>query len=290
MNTTNAFSRISGLSEIVGDYDYILCDAWGVLHNGVNGYLDAGAALQNCREAGKRVLVLTNAPRRKEQVVTLLGKFGIEHACFDDIVTSGEATRAYLKARPGIRIYHLGPERDVPIFEGLDIALTDADRAELVCCTGFFDDENEQPEDYDPQFTGWLERGLPMLCANPDKIVERGHRLIPCAGAIAARYAEQGGEVVLLGKPHGPIYDVALARFAEIEGSPIDRNRVLAIGDALETDLRGATEAGLDVLFVTAGVHADLYGHRSDPDPEKVRSFLEENDIEARAFLPHLAW
>jgi HAD superfamily hydrolase (TIGR01459 family) len=205
-------------------------------------------------------------------------------------VTSGEAARQYLAARPGIRAFHLGADRDRPIYDGLDVVLTGEDEAELISCTGLFDDDRETPDDYAERLARWAGRGLPLLCANPDRIVERGDRLIWCAGALAERYAALGGETIVLGKPHRPIYEVALARFAELAGAAVDPAAVLAIGDAAETDLRGATGLGLDVLFITAGIHADLFGGRADPDPVKVAAFLRATGLGARAFIPHLVW
>ena len=153
-----------------------------------------------------------------------------------------------------------------------------------------FDDDRETPDDYVPRMTEWAARGLPFVCANPDKVVERGDRILWCAGALAERYADLGGEVVLFGKPHAPIYDTALRRFTAFAGRPVSPSEVLAIGDAAETDLRGANEAGLDVLFVTAGIHAERFGPRENPDRGEVDAFLAEYGIGARAFLPHLAW
>lgn len=290
MSSLTPPQRISGLSEIVGDYRYVLCDAWGVVHNGARAYPAAAEALTRCRESGRAVLIITNAPRPKAQVVAQFTRFGVDHAAFDDIVTSGEAARDYLAARPGIRVFHLGPERDMPIYEGLDIALTDDSRAELISCTGLIDDEAETPDDYALRLARWRDDSLPLLCANPDKIVERGDRLVWCAGAIAERYAAIGGETIVLGKPHAPIYATALARFEALAGGPVDRRAILAIGDAVETDLRGAAGFGLDVLFVTAGIHAAAYGERENPDPEKVGAFLGEAGLAARAFIPHLTW
>jgi HAD superfamily hydrolase (TIGR01459 family) len=282
--------RIRGLSEIVDDYGYILCDAWGVLHNGLRAYPAAAEALSQSRRRGKIVLIITNAPRSKAEVVGQFSRFGVDLDAFDDLVTSGDATRDFLAFRPGIRLFHLGPERDQSIYDGLDVALTGEDEADLVSCTGLFDDERETPDDYADRLARWRERDLPFLCANPDKVVERGYRQVWCAGAIAERYAEIGGDTIILGKPHEPIYDTAMARFAELAGRPVERRSVLAVGDALATDLRGAVDFGLDVLFVTAGIHAESYGEREDPDPGKVAASLRAAGLGARAFMPHLVW
>ncbi len=282
--------RIGGLSEILADYRYILCDAWGVVHNGVKAYPAAVEALRQCRELGRKVLIITNAPRPKAQVLEQFTRFGVDHGAFDDVVTSGGAARDFLAARPGIRVFHVGAERDLMIYEGLDLTLSGEEGAEIISCTGLFDDESETPDDYAGSFARWRGRGLPLLCANPDKVVERGDKLVWCAGALAESYASIGGETIILGKPHRPIYETAMARFAGLAGGPLETGSVLAIGDAVETDLRGANDFGLDVLFVTAGIHAEAYGERETPDAAKVGAFLENAGIGARAFIPHLTW
>ncbi|MCB1487220.1 MAG: TIGR01459 family HAD-type hydrolase [Bauldia sp.] len=290
MSNSSHPPRIRGLSEIVADYRYILCDAWGVIHNGVTAYPAAVDALRKCREAGLKVLIITNAPRPKQQVMEQFTRFGVDHDAFDDIITSGGAARDYLAARPGIRVHHVGAERDLAIYDGLDVTLAGEEEAELISCTGLFDDRVETPEDYADAFIRWKERGLMMLCANPDKVVERGDTLVWCAGALAERYAGIGGETVVLGKPHRPIYETAMARFAGLAGGPVDRSAILAIGDAIATDLRGANDFGLDVLFVTAGIHAEEYGERENPDAEKVSAFLKASGFGARAYIPHLTF
>jgi HAD superfamily hydrolase (TIGR01459 family) len=282
--------RIRGLSDIAAGYRYILCDAWGVLHNGLTAYPAAAEALAQARAGGATVFVLTNAPRPKAEVAKQFTRFGVDPAGYDDIVTSGEATRDYLAGRPPARAHYVGPDRDRVLFDGVVLALTGEPEAELIACTGLFDDDRETPDDYVPRMRDWVARGLPFVCANPDKVVERGDRILWCAGALAVRYAALGGEVVLFGKPHAPIYETALRRFAAVAGRAVDPSEVLAIGDAAETDLRGANAAGIDVLFVTAGIHAERFGPREDPGAAAVDAFLAEYEIGARAYLPHLTW
>ena len=288
-NTTHP-PRIRGLAEIAPGYRYILCDAWGVLHNGLTAYPAAAEALVEARAAGVTVFVLTNAPRPKAEVVKQFGRFGVDPAAYDDIVTSGEAARDYLAGKPALRAHYVGPDRDRVLFDGLDVTLGGEDDAELIVCTGLFDDDGETPDDYVARMRTWIARGLPFVCANPDKVVERGDRILWCAGALAERYSALGGETVLFGKPHAPIYETALARFSSFAGRPVAASEVLAIGDAAETDLRGANAAGMDVLFVTAGIHAERFGPREDPAAAEVQAFLTEYTIGARAYLPHLAW
>ena len=282
--------RVAGLSDLTGDYRFLLCDAWGVLHNGIRAYPAAVEALRRARAAGLTVLVLTNAPRPKADVMKQFERFGVDHAAFDDIVTSGEAAREYLAARPGTKAFFVGAERDRGVFDGTGIELTDEHDAALIACAGLFHDDRETPEDYVDRMRGWVARGLPFVCANPDKVVERGDRILWCAGALAEKYASLGGDTIILGKPHGPIYATAMRRFAELAGGMVDPAAVLAIGDAAETDLRGANDAGLDVLFVTAGIHAEAFGARHEPDSAAVGAFLAGHRLGARAYIPHLAW
>ncbi len=209
---------ISRLSEIATDYRYLLSDVWGIVHNGETAHHAATRALIAFREAGGKVLLITNAPRLKRYVVSLLDKLGVEPEAYDDIITSGGAARDYLLARPGVKLVTVGPERDDSIHEGLDVTITDEEHAELIVCTGLYDDEIETPDDYVEAMKRWLARDLPMLCVNPDKVVERGDRLVWCAGALAERYESLGGKTVIVGKPHPPIYRMALDRMAEIAG------------------------------------------------------------------------
>lgn len=290
MSNTTRPPLISGLAEIATGYRILLCDVWGVVHNGVAAYPGAGKALAEFRRQGGIVLLITNAPRPKAEVVKQLDRYGLERGAYDDVMTSGEASRENLAERPGTRVFHLGPERDLPLYTGLDLVLTGDEQADLICCTGLFDDETETPDDYDERMTGWIARGLPMLCVNPDRVVERGPRLIWCAGAMADRYTAIGGETIVVGKPHPPIYVTAMRRLGEIAGRTVAKSEVLAIGDGPETDIRGAVQAGIDVLFVTAGINAETFGHRDRPNPEAVHAFIERHRLAARAYTPQLVW
>jgi len=280
----------SGLSELAPLYRYLVCDVWGVVHDGVRAFPAAGEALARFRRTGGRVILLTNAPRPKRIVLEQLDRFGVDRAAYDDVLTSGEASRDFIAARPGVKIFYVGPERDLALLDGLDVVLTEVREAELIVCTGLFDDDTETPEDYDQRLAEWNTLELPMLCVNPDLVVERGPKLIWCAGALAARYAAIGGETIVIGKPHAPIYASALARLGEIAGAPVERGEVLAIGDGVETDVRGAVQFEIDVLFVAGGIHAELFGERHQPAAEAIGSFLARSGLGARAFIPRLTW
>jgi HAD superfamily hydrolase (TIGR01459 family) len=236
------------------------------------------------------VVLITNAPRPAAKVVQQLDRLGVARAAFDDIVTSGDVARAFLAGRVGAKIFHLGPERDRPIYSGLANPLVDENSATLISCTGLFDDTVETPDDYVERLERLANRGLPMLCVNPDRVVERGDQLVWCAGALAERYAALGGETITVGKPFAPIYDAAIERLASLTERDIARQSILAIGDGVATDLRGAFSQNIDILFVTDGIHAAEFGPGDNPDPRLVREFLSTADLGARNFISRLSW
>lgn len=281
---------VSGLAELAPSYRALLCDVWGIIHNGVEHFPVAVAALGRYRAEGGVVLLITNAPRPSSVVVQQLDKLGVSRDGYDGVVTSGEAARAFLSARPGLRLLHVGPPRDLPLYDGLPVELTDEATCGMVSCTGLFDDECETPDDYVPSFARWLGRGLPLLCSNPDIKVIRGDRPVWCAGGLADRYRRLGGETIIVGKPHARVYETALDRLAEIVGSRIAKIDVLALGDGLETDVRGAVDKEIDVVFVIDGVHGAAFGNRRRPDVAAVHRHLREKGLGARALMTHLAW
>ncbi|KAA0972202.1 TIGR01459 family HAD-type hydrolase [Aureimonas fodinaquatilis] len=240
--------RIDRLSDVDGQYDVLFCDVWGVVHNGEVKSPAAEAALTAARNQGVKVVLLTNSPRTSEAVAQQLGVLNFSRSAYDAIVTSGDATRALIKSGPR-KLFHLGPERDIDLFAGLDVELVQADEAQSIAATGLFHDERETPEDYADLLAGFAARGLDMVCANPDIVVHRGERLIYCAGALAQSYSALGGKVFLAGKPHAPIYELA-ARVADAAGK-----RILCIGDGLFTDIAGANGFGADALLVIRGIH-----------------------------------
>ncbi len=290
MTNTATPAFVTGLADLSSAYRALLCDVWGVVHDGARQHPTATGALSRFRAAGGAVLLITNAPRPKADVVSLLDSFGVPHDAYDDIITSGDVARHVLAERPGARVFHVGPDRDLPIYDGLDLTFVGEDECDLISCTGLFDDDHETPDDYRARLAGWRERNLPMLCVNPDIVVERGHRLIWCAGALAERYRELGGETSVVGKPYAPIYDAALARLAEIAGGRVEKSAVLAIGDGIDTDIRGAVGQDIDALFVTGGIHAAVFGERDAPDLVKVHAFLATAGLGAHALINRLVW
>jgi HAD superfamily hydrolase (TIGR01459 family) len=281
---------VTSFAELASSYSALLCDAWGVIHDGVKAHGPACEALMRYRGEGGRVLVITNAPRPHDDVLEFFDRLGVPRAAYDDIVTSGDAARHWLAANPGKRIYHVGPERDLPIYFGLPVEFAGEEDCNLISCTGLFDDETETPDDYAEVIEEWHARGVQMLCVNPDIVVERGDRLIWCAGALAERYREHGGETIIVGKPYSPIYETALDRLAELAGGPVDKSKVVAIGDGIDTDVRGAVGQGIDAVFVTGGIHAAVFGDRDKPDLTAVRSFLATAGLGARALMTRLTW
>ncbi len=254
-----SFELIDSFSEIASRYDLVLCDIWGVVHNGVAAYCDACEALTQFRATGGTVILITNAPRPTPWVARQLDHLHVPHEAYDGVMTSGDVSREVVSARGGA-VYHIGPERDLSIFDGIDIRFTGIDTADYVVCTGLFDDVTETPDDYDGLLASMHSRALFMLCANPDLVVARGDDLVYCAGAVADRYAAKGGDVLYAGKPHRPIYDAALAKAAAARGALTAGQRTLAIGDSLRTDISGALALGIDALFVAGGIHAEELG------------------------------
>ncbi|HVK42893.1 MAG TPA: TIGR01459 family HAD-type hydrolase, partial [Phenylobacterium sp.] len=246
---------ISGLSAVADRYDVLLSDVWGVIHNGRESFPAACEALARWRAERGPVILISNSPRPSSAVHDQLDQLGVPRAAWSAFVSSGDATRILLSGRAPGPAWAIGPDRDAPLYEGLDLTFAGPDDAAFVSCTGPVDDEVEGPDDYEERFRATIARGLPMICANPDIVVQRGDRLIYCGGALAQRYAELGGEVVMAGKPYAPIYDLCLGEAQVLLGKPLDRARVLCIGDAVATDAKGANDQGLDVLFVASGIH-----------------------------------
>jgi HAD superfamily hydrolase (TIGR01459 family) len=249
--------RIAGLAEVADRYDVLLSDVWGVIHNGREAFDAPCAALARWRGERGPVILISNSPRPCGDVARQLDGLGVPREAWTALVTSGDATRDLLAARAPGPAWRIGPERDAALFEGLGLRFAGPGEARFIACTGPDDDEVETPEDYRAVLIGAAARGLEMVCANPDKVVQRGDRLIYCGGALADLYKTLGGRVVMAGKPHAPIYDLSLARAEEFLGRPVDRGRVLAIGDAIATDILGAQMQGLDTLFIASGIHGD---------------------------------
>ena len=278
---------IEKLRDVVAEVEVVLSDIWGVVHNGLESCPEACAALHAFRERGGTVILITNAPRPADSVQRQLRKLHVPDETYDAIVSSGDLTRHFVASHPGQKIFWLGPERDSSIHRGLDTTLVAIEQADYIVCTGLFDDESESAEDYRAMLLAARERHLPLICANPDIVVERGDRLIYCAGAVAELYRELGGEVIFYGKPHRPIYERAVALAAGQRGAPTPLKRVLAIGDSVRTDLAGAHGFGINCLFVTRGIHASDFEGIDQLDPASVKELFGHPPL---ALMRELRW
>jgi HAD superfamily hydrolase (TIGR01459 family) len=278
---------VERLRDLVGDVDVVLSDIWGVVHNGIEAFPEACEALHRFRRQGGTVILITNAPRPADSVQRQLRKLEVADDTYDAIVSSGDLTRHFVAGHPGRKVFWLGPERDNSIYRGLDPVLAPLEEADYIVCTGLLDDETESAEDYRAMMLQARTRQLPLICANPDIVVERGDRLIYCAGAVAELYRELGGEVIFYGKPHRPIYERAMELAAERHGHAIAPTRVLAIGDSVRTDLAGAHGFGIDCLFVTRGIHAEDFEGIDQFDPASVKELFGHPP---RALMRDLRW
>jgi len=279
---------IAALAEIGAQYDVLYCDLWGCVHNGLELYPAAVAALREFRAAGGAVALMTNAPRTHGTVERRLEKMGLPRDAWDVIATSGDATQeAMLMGAAGRRLWHIGPAREFDLFEDIPeelagqppIELVDYDAAEGIICIGLADEERESPEDYRGRFLSAKTRGLTMLSANPDLVVDYGAKRIYCGGALAQIYEDMGGHVLSFGKPHPPIYDLARRRLGAL-GITYGNDRALAVGDGLLTDVAGALAEGVDALFLTGGLEATRFGADVEsPAPEALRAWLEAQRV-----------
>lgn len=276
---------IRTLDEIDPGYNAVFCDLWGCLHDGTRAFPAAVAALERFRARGGTVLLLTNSPRPERDVAVQLEALGAPASCYDLIVTSGDAAQeAMASGAFGRKVYHIGPERDLGFFVGpngqqIDVERVPLEEAEGIVCTGLFDDRSETPEDYRATILYGKTKGLKLLCANPDVVVDVGEHRIYCAGAIAKAYTEAGGKSFYFGKPHPPIYDLARRRVIAA-GFDFDPARTLAVGDGIGTDIQGGLGEGIDTLFVTGGLAAEAFGPDVEaPEAGLLRDWLDDRQI-----------
>lgn len=286
--TSPIFTR--HLRDVIDGVDVILSDIWGVVHNGLEAWPDACAALTKFRQRGGKVVLITNAPRPAPSVQRMLRRMHVADDVYDAIVSSGDLTRGYIEEHRTQKVFHIGPERDHSLFEGFGVTFGDVESADYIVCSGLFDDETETAEDYRATLTRARERDLFLVCANPDIVVERGEKLIYCAGALAELYVSLGGKVLFAGKPHSPIYQRALELAAKAGAASVDPKRVLAIGDSVRTDLEGANGEGFRCVFVTSGIHAGELGERANPDAASVAKLFKGASKPPFAVTPKLMW
>jgi HAD superfamily hydrolase (TIGR01459 family) len=273
---------IDSLADIANRYDVLLVDLWGCVHNGITAHAEAVAALRGFKQGGGTVVLLTNAPRSRQDVARQLERLNVPEDCYDSIATSGDSARAAMfRGAVGEKVWFMGQPFDESFFDPLDlidtpvtiqrVALEDAEG--IVCCGPF--DPFADPAVNRPQFLYAKQKGLKLLCANPDIVVDRGEEREWCAGALAALYTEMGGESLYFGKPHPPIYDLARRQIAALE-IDVDPSRILAIGDGVHTDIDGAMGEDIDSLFISGGLAAAETKTSHQPDPDALNAFLEK--------------
>ncbi|WP_226554102.1 TIGR01459 family HAD-type hydrolase [Celeribacter naphthalenivorans] len=286
---------IQTLSEISTDYDALFVDLWGCVHNGITAFPEACAALQTYRAGGGKVVLVTNSPRPWHAVAQQIKQFGVPDDAYDTIATSGDSARmAMYLGVVGEKVHHIGDmfkddfmqPMEIVMDEAVEITEVPLEEAEGIVCSGP-EDPLADPEIYRPQFLYAKQKGLKLLCANPDIVVDLGEVREWCAGALAALYTEMGGESLYFGKPHPPIYDLARRRLAQL--APVDDNRILCIGDGIGTDVMGGIGEGLDVLFITGGLAAKEFGPDPvNPDPERLKMWLAEQNLSPTAAISFL--
>ncbi len=281
---------VPGLSSLAGRYDLIISDVWGVLHNGLAAHPKACDALTRARQSGVPVVLLSNAPRPGASVIQQLDGLKVPRTAYDAIVTSGDIARAEIARRGDEPFYHIGIPRDYTLFDGHMHRRVAEEEASFVVCTGLFDDDVEAPEDYLPQLERLRARGLFFLCANPDKVVEVGPRLVYCAGALADLYRDMGGEVLYAGKPFAPAYERALGEGEKVLGRRPPRERILAIGDAMRTDMAGAAGMGYDAILLAEGIHAEELMREDTVDSAALAALMVESGQTPSGVMAKLFW
>ncbi|MEZ5891952.1 MAG: TIGR01459 family HAD-type hydrolase [Parvularculaceae bacterium] len=274
---------IDGIERLAQRYDAMLCDAWGVIHDGMRLFPGAADALTRFRKARGPVVIVTNAPKPSFVIPAQLDRLGLPRDAYDAVVTSGDATRAAIAAHLPAPAHRIGPAWDDPLFEGMSIDFRPLAEADFIVCTGLNDDDRDEPEHYRDMLRAGADRGLPMICANPDIVVRWGGRLRWCAGAIAEIYKELGGDVIYGGKPHAPIYEIARAKIAAAKSGAA---RFLAVGDGLNTDIRGANNQGVDALFITG----DGGVHDGAKDAASLMAQMKAAGVRAVAAAERLQW
>jgi HAD superfamily hydrolase (TIGR01459 family) len=283
---------LAGLADIANDYDILLCDVWGVIHNGRESWPEACDALSRFNRDHGHVVLISNSPRPASDVIAQLDGLGVPRESWRGFVTSGDATRMELARRAPGPAWIIGPQRDAALYAGLGLERAQgATGASFICITGPDDDTTETPEDYRERLTPAVGEGLELICANPDRIVQRGDQIIYCGGAIADLYASMGGKVIMVGKPFSPIYSLAINAAETLLGRPIERSRTLCIGDGVVTDVLGANDQGLDCLFIAKGIHGDAArGETGALDPDLAGKLLQAEGAQARFATLELKW
>jgi len=274
------------LSSLAPRYDVVLCDVWGVIHDGATVYPAATRALELFRAQGGCVILVSNASRLAPMIATHLDKLKFPLSAYDALVTSGDITRDYIARRPGCSVFDVGPGDARLILDGLPARLASLHEADIALTSGAFVDHSL--DDLNTVLATMRAKDLPLLCANPDMVTELGGRRVECSGAVGKRYSELGGCVTYAGKPEAPIYEHCLAVAAKLCRRTVSRGRVLAIGDSLRTDIAGGAANGFDTLFIWGGIHAAEIGN--SPTTTSVGKLLDQFDLVPTALARRLVW
>ncbi len=281
---------ISAAGPVLSAYDVVLCDVWGVVHDGNIAITESCNALTRFRAAGGTVVLVSNAPVPPDAVSHILDDKGVPRSAWDRIVSSGGLALDHIRSSGYRRVHRIGPlRRDAAFFDALppDVPLTEAD---VIACSGPFNDRTETGESYRERLRAPAAAGVPMVCANPDLVVHVGNDLLPCAGALGIVYEDLGGSVFWAGKPHAIAYATALIHAAELRGAETPKARILAIGDAVRTDLAAAANAGVDALFVAGGIHRDAVIEAGRIVPQRLQAEFESGGYGAKYAALGLMW
>ncbi len=288
MSQISPIPIIPSVAPLAAGTEAWISDIWGVLHNGAKAFPSAGEACVRYRAQGGTIALVTNAPYPEARVATMLADLGVPREAYDAIVTSGDVTRRAIREHEGGAVLHLGPDRYLGIFEGVNVRRSDnLDEARAVVATGLFHDERETPADYADCLAAFRAKNLDIICANPDIMVERGEKIVYCAGALAEAYEKLGGRVIYAGKPHPPIYEEAFHQLTRIKGRVIPKERILAIGDGVRTDIAGAGAMGLKSLFIASALHV---AHGRTFDETVLAELFDGHPHPPVAAQPALRW
>ena len=283
--------KLKGISEISDKFDVYFIDLWGVIHNGVQCYPEALKVLEKLKEQNKKIVLISNAPRPAAVVKVFLETIGLESSCYDFLVTSGDITREYISLNSSKKnFYHLGPTRDIDLFKDLNVTLTSKEECEEIICTGLVSDEEEKLQDYKILLDFFLNKKIPLICANPDEVVARGEKIVFCAGALANQYKQEGGMVRYFGKPYSEIYSFALKKIrAHKDFKDKKEINTLVIGDNIKTDIKGANLSNLDSVLILNGIYKDFF-RDGTVNFDQLKDSVNLKDVKINYFQEELAW
>ena len=283
--------KLKGISEISDKFDVYFIDLWGVIHNGVQCYPEALKVLEKLKEQNKKIVLISNAPRPAAVVKVFLETIGLKSSCYDFLVTSGDITREYISLNSSKKnFYHLGPTRDIDLFKDLNVSLTSKEECEEIICTGLVSDEEEKLQDYKTLLDFFLNKKIPLICANPDEVVARGEKIVFCAGALANQYKQEGGVVRYFGKPYSEIYSFALKKIrAHKDFKDKKEINTLVIGDNIKTDIKGANLSNLDSVLILNGIYKDFF-RDGIVNFDQLKDSVNLKDVKINYFQEELAW